>query len=45
MVLVAELGKNAEASGVAVVGVTDQQRGVGVDLISAVPGRDLYEAA
>ena len=40
-----ELCANAEARGVAGVGVADQERGVGMDSISAVPDLDLLEAA
>ena len=40
-----ELGANAAAVGVAGVGVTDQERGVGMDSISAVPDRDLLKSA
>jgi len=45
MILETEFCANAEASGVAGVGVMDQERGVVMDSISAVPGRDLLEAA
>ena len=41
----ADLGANAAAVGVAGVGVTDQERGVGIDSISAVPDRDLPKSA
>ena len=41
----AGLCANAEARGVAGVGVIDQEREVAMDSISAVPDRDLLEAA
>ena len=45
MTFEAEWCANAVAGGVVGVGVTDQERGVGIDSISAVLDLDLLEAA
>lgn len=45
MLFEVRLCANAEAGGMAGVGVRDQERGVGMDSISAVPDLDLLEAA